>query len=232
MTEKNPYAPPQVEVTPSATEPESGYSYTVDPRGLTKTLLVMLGISLVVSIVTIVGEMMQLSFLETEFTDAEAEVNDDRQMIIGIAYILVFVVTGFVFLKWIRRANINSSGFGVQGMTFTPGWSIGYYFIPILNLFKPYQAMKEILQVSKDPRGWFHQSGGQLLGWWWGLWLASGVVSRMSTRAYTKATTVEEFQSASNLSIVDEVVSIILTIVAAILVRTIARNQEKLVNNS
>ena len=126
---------------------------------------------------------------------------------------------------------MNSLGFGAKGVKFTPGWSIGYYFIPTLNLFKPFEAMKAILQISRDLKGWFYQLGGQLLGWWWAAWLFSGVMTRISTKAYMKAESIIEYQAASKLSIMDEGVSIVLIIVAGTLVNTIASNEENLVRN-
>ena len=58
------------------------------------------------------------------------------------------------------------------------------------------------------------------------MWLFSGVMTRISTKAYMNAESVAEYQEASNLSIIDEGVSIVLIIVAGTLVNTIARNQE------
>ncbi len=63
------------------------------------------------------------------------------------------------------------------------------------------------------------------------MWLFSGVMTRVSTKAYMNAESIIEYQEASNLSIIDEGVSIILIIVAGTLVDTIARNEENLVRN-
>ncbi|MBC8148428.1 MAG: hypothetical protein H8E96_01975 [Verrucomicrobiaceae bacterium] len=63
------------------------------------------------------------------------------------------------------------------------------------------------------------------------MWLFSGVMTRVSTKAYMNAESITKYQEASNLSIIDEDVSIVLIIVAGTLVNTIARNQENLVRN-
>lgn len=63
------------------------------------------------------------------------------------------------------------------------------------------------------------------------MWLFSGVMARVSTKAYMNAESITEYQEASNLSIIDEGVSIIRIIVAGTLVNTIAWNQENLVRN-
>ncbi|OUV15647.1 MAG: hypothetical protein CBC46_04800 [Verrucomicrobiaceae bacterium TMED86] len=58
------------------------------------------------------------------------------------------------------------------------------------------------------------------------MWLFSGVMTRISTKAYMNAESITEYQEAPNLSIIDGGVSIVLIIVAGTLVNTIARNQE------
>ena len=63
------------------------------------------------------------------------------------------------------------------------------------------------------------------------MWLFSGVMTRVSTKAYMNAESITKYQEASNLSIIGEGVSIVLIIVAGTLVNTIARNQENLVRN-
>jgi hypothetical protein len=76
-------------------------------------------------------------------SDSEVESNDTRQAWIGYGFLAVFIITGIVFLKWIHAANRNARAMGAQGLRFSPGWALGYYFVPVLSLWKPYQAMKE-----------------------------------------------------------------------------------------
>jgi len=62
----------------------------------------------------------------------------------GCVYFLLAIFLGVIFLRWIYRTNKNLHVLSSEHMTFSPGWSLGWYFIPVANLFKPYQAMKEI----------------------------------------------------------------------------------------
>ena len=55
------------------------------------------------------------------------------------------------------------------------------------------------------------------------MWLFSGVMTWVSTKAYMKAESTTEYQAALNLSIMDEGISIVLIIVAGNFVNTIAR---------
>lgn len=133
---------------------------------------------------------------------ADAEANDQRQRLIGILYSIVFVVSGFLILRWIHRANYNARQLGAENMRFSPGWSIGYYFIPILALWKPYQAMKEIWKASKDPSNWASQGVSALLPLWWFLWLVSNFLGQVVYRQYRSA---EGIQELMNLSIATQI---------------------------
>ena len=62
--------------------------------------------------------------------------------------ILMAIITGIIYLMWLHRAYQNLPALGVTKLDATPGWAVGYYFIPILNLFRPYQTMVEILRES------------------------------------------------------------------------------------
>ena len=89
----------------------------------------------------------------------------------GIFYVVVYLSSAVLVLKWIYRANYNARQLGASNMRFSSGWSIGWYFIPIANLWKPYQAMKEIWKTSANPSAWTTEKAPALLGWWWFLWI-------------------------------------------------------------
>ena len=56
-------------------------------------------------------------------------------------------------------------------MRFTPGWAVGWYFVPIAWFWKPYQAMAEIWRASRNPAEWRGEPVSPLLAGWWVLWI-------------------------------------------------------------
>ena len=86
------------------------------------------------------------------------------------SYIVTVIVTG----RWIWRASTNAHALAT-GMSITPGWAVGWFFMPVASLFKPFEAMRECWQVSHDPNQWPLLPVPALLRWWWGCWIASNI---------------------------------------------------------
>ena len=179
---------------------------------LTRWVKYMLYAQIIVASISILSGYLEYQLLSDyqngvytsqEMAVADGEASDQRQGIIGVVYLVVFVISGFLILRWIHRANYNARQLGAENMEFTPGWSIGYYFIPILALWKPYQAMKEIWKASKNPSNWNSQSVSRLLPIWWSIWIISNIILkwaifRLSMRA-------EELNELINLNIITQV---------------------------
>ncbi|MDE2927401.1 MAG: DUF4328 domain-containing protein [Acidobacteriota bacterium] len=81
------------------------------------------------------------------------------------------LITSILVLIWIHRANHNARQLGAADMHFTPGWAVGWYFVPIAWFWKPYQAMTEIWRASRNPADWRGRPVSALLQWWWVLWI-------------------------------------------------------------
>ena len=158
-------------------------------------------------------------------TDAEmmaaAEANDLRQMIIAVPYLIVLVLA-FIFVgRWIYFSAKNVRAFGATGLTIRPGWAVGWYFIPIANLWKPYQAMKEIWQASSEPLDWQFRPVPGLMPAWWTLWIVSNIADRITFRLANDAVTIDQFKFATALSIGSGCVNIALSAVFVTLISRI-----------
>jgi hypothetical protein len=70
-----------------------------------------------------------------------------------------------LFYLWVYYANKNSRGFS-NNILFTSAWAVAYFFIPFVNLFRPYQVMQEIWKVSEDPRSWLGRRDSIFVGVW------------------------------------------------------------------
>jgi hypothetical protein len=193
-----------------------------DPEGLTKWTKWFLYAQVVIGVIAIISSMLEYQLLSDfnngvytsqELAVAAAEASDARQGIVGIFQVIIFVISGILILKWIYRANYNARQLGASEMVFTPGWSIGWYFIPIANLWKPYQAMKEIWKASSNPQSWNSQSVSSMLPWWWFFWIVSNMFANASFRLAMRAEEINELIAANVVTQLSDVTGIPLSLI-------------------
>src|SRR5438552_200434 len=82
------------------------FRFTRHPEPLTRFVKIMLLVSLCVELISLWSDWLQLELLNRQYTEAEANTNDNRQQLVALLHLAVFVVTGFAFLKWVYRANL------------------------------------------------------------------------------------------------------------------------------
>ena len=194
----------------------------------------LLVVQVVIAVVSIGSNLMEYQLLtdfqngvyfSQEMAVADAEANDIRQAVIAFSYLGVFIVSGILILKWIYRANQNARQFGAKDMAFSPGWSIGFYFIPIVSLWKPYQAMKEIWQASQNPSNWPVEKVSSILGIWWFFWITNNIVGQAVFRMSRRAEEISEIMNVNLVSQASEVISIPLALVTWLLIKRVSAAQ-------
>jgi len=205
-----------------------------DPTTLTKWTKWFLYAQIAVTLVAISSDLLEYQlfsdfksgvYASREAAVAAAAASDSRQAVVAIIQFATFIVAGILILKWIHRANYNARQLGATDMTFTPGWSIGWYFIPVASLWKPYQAMKEIWKASSNPQDWKDEPVSSLLPWWWFLWIVSGTLGPVSSRLTLSAQTVDAFTVANVFDQVSNAAVVALTLLMAAIVRRIQSMQ-------
>lgn len=161
-----------------------------DPSALYKWSKILIFLSIGMSVIGVISGFMEYQFLlsiadgtfaylSDEAFYLKADHNDIRESIIGGIQFLLFILQGIIVLMWIYRANKNVRALGASYMRFSPGWSVGWYFIPIVHLWKPYQAMKEIFINSEELAPKPKKNKRFLLPLWWTLWIISEVIGRI-----------------------------------------------------
>ncbi|MFT5860236.1 MAG: hypothetical protein ACI865_002344 [Flavobacteriaceae bacterium] len=97
------------------------------------------------------------------------------------------ILAAIVFIMWFRRAYYNLHQIVPTGLRYTEGWASGAWFIPVFNLWGPYQIAADLFKrtegllvnenlIEAKPVRF------QIMGWWWGIWIASSVFSRIDAR--------------------------------------------------
>jgi hypothetical protein len=87
--------------------------------------------------------------------------------------IIFLIVCGILFFVWSYQAMSVAHEL-TPTLTISPGWSIGWYFVPIATLWKPYEAMREIWAGSASDNE--TAAHAPLIGWWWAAWIVRGIL--------------------------------------------------------
>jgi hypothetical protein len=208
------------------------YGIYRDPTALTNGLKAMLAVSVLLGLAALVSGSMEMNLLQ-EFAERvippdemgpRADANDSRQQWIGFIQIGWFILTAIVFLTWIHRANRNVRALGASGMQYTPGWAVGFYFVPLLNLWKPYLVMREIWQASVRAGNWQSVPSSPLLGWWWALYIVSAMLNRAATQFDKRVDGIDSAITASWIHDAATAAMVSLDIVALVMISKIAAN--------
>lgn len=84
-----------------------------------------------------------------------------------LALWLVLLLTAIPVCLWTFRAHANLHEGGIAGLHFSPGWAVGSFFVPVLNLWVPFQAMRELVNRSEgEPADFAAGSVGDVTSWW------------------------------------------------------------------
>jgi hypothetical protein len=123
--------------------------------------------------------------------DTDAAALDDLGTVFGLIYILEFLtllLSVYFVSMWMHRAHANLRDAGLDGLEFTPGSSVGWFFAPIANLFKPFQAMRELFNASQGEAPPYSQHTPGAVSAWWAAWLVGNFASNIDLRMSDDAT--------------------------------------------
>jgi hypothetical protein len=84
---------------------------------------------------------------------------------------LLLVATAVVFMAWFYRSYTNIEIAGGPKPRFAPIWAVFGFFVPVMNLFRPYQIMKDVLKGSALITGGSQPLSANLVTIWWVSWL-------------------------------------------------------------
>jgi len=157
-------------------------------------------------------------------------------MLQGLVYLLKFPIytsTIVVFLMWLYRAHSNLEALRSRNLQFTPGWAVGWWFIPFANLVKPFQVVREVWwesdPESDDERVFLSESlrsAPIYMGVWWAAWLLSNFAANVTSRVYDPDT-MENVVLGGVLFVITGILSIAAAVLAIMVVKDITERQTK-----
>jgi hypothetical protein len=168
---------------------------------------------------------------------------DFLSLLIGVSQILsviIFLTSAILYFIWVRRSYRNLHTLQLKPNEFSSGWAIGSYFVPILNLFRPYTMMKEIwfgsqpdsnLEDENNSEFRERRTSTSFLAIWWTACLINASANNYSLRLSLKADTAQKLLTSYWVDIISSVTGIILSLIIIYLVWTINNWQSEKIKN-
>ena len=235
MSTHNPYQPPKEATGGSAALYAPSQHPAIVPfqslQGLATAVKGLLAVVVVGKLAAIGATLYLIRTLGNgvDFSGTEVQISAGVLALIVVGVLLLTLVAGIVYLMWLHRAYQNLPALGVMKLDSSPGWAVGHYFIPILNLFRPYQTIVEIMRGSA-PRE--EQLSGKvptsLAGWWWTGWILAAVLGQASgvmVRGNEPDPVLLGY--AAWVDVAMHVVSLLTALLAIAVVHRITTNQER-----
>lgn len=151
-------------------------------------------------------------------------------LILLVVLFLCFVVNVVFFCIWQYRATkAVELRADIDNPSISAGWQVGWWFIPVANLFMPVKALGEVYRASREGSSGDWKSRplpGSILGWWL-LWLGSTILDRVADRNLAKAENLRAVADAIWLGIGANILTLISLGLIARIVRDICEFQER-----
>jgi hypothetical protein len=201
-----------------------------------KNAITLIWIVMSLDIIAFISSYFQYDLLQTVanggmVTSAEAVFNDIRQQIVGVLYSITYIVSGIVFIQWFRRAYYNLH-LRSSHLSYTDGWAAGSWFVPFLNLYRPFQIMKELyVETARifSKKGLTEEaSSTKFLVWWWALWLINNLVSQFEFRTSLKAEIPTDLSIVTIAGMIGNLISIPLAIITVKVIKDYAKMEQVL----
>lgn len=194
-------------------------------RNPMRVLLALLALCIVTDVVSTFAELDLLSVLDRleAGEDVSFERVEDADVFSGMALLAqigVAVAASAAFIVWLHRARGALDSIGAPGQRYGRGWTIGAWFIPLVNLVLPKKIMNDVWRGA-SPAGEADPRVSSLVHWWWAVWIMAGLLGNASGQIFLQAQTLSEQQSASNWAVTANVGWAICAVLAMLTVRAV-----------
>ena len=183
-----------------------------------KTAIILIIVVMIFSVISLFSDSLEYGLLtSSEITSEAAESNDTRQRIIAIFSLIAYIISIVTFISWFRRAyyNLHSK---IENLDNSEAAAAYSWFIPIVNLYKPQNIMKEIFEetelfLEQNIEKYNAPTNISKVQLWWTFWIVVNILSNIQFRMSLNADTIDELINSNIFSMVVTILSIPLAIV-------------------
>ncbi|MDT0461525.1 DUF4328 domain-containing protein [Streptomyces gibsoniae] len=93
---------------------------------------------------------------------------------ISMIFVYLMALAIVLFLVWLARSRRNAQELSPQASVPSRGWTIGAWFIPVVNFFVPRRFVLDIGRASSA--SWEEKRDTTLVNLWWVAWITHALV--------------------------------------------------------
>jgi hypothetical protein len=149
--------------------------------------------------------------------------------------LVTLIFTGVTFIRWLYRARVNLYHFGMYDLKWKSGWTIGGWFIPIVNIVIPLIVVNEVDRASATRA---NAAGGRFSGradfvLWAITWSGYLLLDRFTTVATPSIVdmSARDLDRFTGLALLATLLQIAAAVFAIRLVRRVTANQERILSS-
>jgi hypothetical protein len=147
-----------------------------DPGPLWAWMRFFVVVSIIAYVAVCVTSIITLSLYNGLFVMAYEQAQIVDLVFAGAAFgaIGLYLLSAFFTARITYRMMKNAHTFDNNEELISPGWAVGWYFVPFANLVMPARAVGQIWRATFNRRG-EPEKGSGVIGWWWAFWIISGI---------------------------------------------------------
>ncbi|MFE9116338.1 DUF4328 domain-containing protein [Streptomyces sp. NPDC007172] len=153
----------------------------------------------------------------------------DREGPASSLQLWAMAATAGFFIAWFHRTRTNAEVLDPGSCSTGPGWAIGVWFVPLVNLVMPWLIARDVTRASVRPAPAHTGRGAPfaLLNAWWLAWVASKVLALIGSRLPAAGADVAAAHRGAGVMIAIDVLNLAAAVLAILYVRQLTYRQER-----
>ncbi len=204
-----------------------------DNRERARQLVITYWAYLIIILISILSNLYHLQYLvdiKNGITDRQylSEVFESRTTYIDSIYIIINILTIFLFIKWFRRAYENAHELaGSKNMKYQKSEALWSWFIPFLNLYRPFKIANEIKVTLNKQVGVSKFNIKEYVTWMWWIFYLIDFMVQIGLNKYNLAESKDDI-FIIKLTLFSEILTIISILTTVLMIKYFSR-EEKIV---
>ena len=213
----------------------------IDNSNRARNILIIFWIYFLIGILMLISSFMDYQLYSNAVTEYYYDENEFvpgeiRQALVAFLQLSIMLFSIIFFLMWFYRAYSNLHKTSKTPLEYNKNMAIWAFFIPILNLYRPFKIAHEIavegrLLVNSLRGSIGDQFPGWIIGLWWGAYLINNIVDNIAGRMMNNAGTNEQFANTASVYIFSNIINLLAILMTIYMIRMISKDEQFLSEN-